>query len=240
MILKIDLMTAREEAAHRIFRTGSFKIDIKEGFKIALHDKLPDAPLSPFYLNLRPKGTKGGTLTQADIDVIGCAMVLKGHEAELFTQLRPICSIPAAGDPFLDSMLAFLQGEGIELKRFRLEKMDVSGKRAFRLAPEDLAVWKDVLLIDDLVTSTQTKGLALEPIIKMRGTVPDLLVFLNRSTTAAFELKQMGIRLHTVWEFENLMEWALGKAYLNRIQYETIMDYPAILEVYKEKTTASA
>lgn len=199
-------MTVREEAAHRIFRTGSFKIDIKEGFKIALHDKLPDAPLSPFYLNLRPKGTKGGTLLQSDIDVISCAMVLKGHEAELFTHLRPVCSIPAAGDPFLDSILAFLQGEGIGLERFRLQKMDVQGNRAFRLAPEDLAVWKDVLLIDDLVTSTQTKGLALEPIIKMRGGAPDLLVFLNRSTTADQVLKQMGIRLHAVWEFENLME----------------------------------
>lgn len=238
MILRIDLTIAREEAAHRIFRSGSFKIDLTEGFKIALHDKLPDAPLSPFYLNLRPKDTKGGTLLQSDIDVISCAMVLKGHVAGLFTPHRPICSIPAAGDPFLDSVLAFLKVEGVELKRFHLQKLDVSGNRVFRLAPENLAVWRNVLLVDDLVTSTLTKRLTVKPIVQMRGGVSDLLVFLNRSTTATLELKQIGIRLHAVWEFENLMEWALGNGYLKRGDFETIMDYPEILEDYTKKATA--
>jgi orotate phosphoribosyltransferase len=95
-------------------------------------------------------------------------------------------------------------------------------------------------MIDDLVTSASTKRLAAGALTKMRGGVSDLLVFLNRSTTVSTELKAMGICLHAVWEFENLMEWALGKAYLTRKQYNAIIEYPTKLENFKKSLQKQA
>jgi orotate phosphoribosyltransferase len=232
--LNIDLQQQRELAAHGIFRTGSCLIDIEKGFKIALHDKLPDAPLSPFYLNLRQTGIKGGTLEQGHIDDIGKSMYLLGTEHGLFSQGRATCSIPAAGDPYLAVIMKLAAQDGLKIDRFFLEKVDRSGKRFIRLAQQSVAVWKDVLMIDDLVTSITTKRLAIQPITQMRGGVSVLLVFLNRSTTASAKLAEIGVRLHAVWEFEDLMEWALGQQYLTRKQYEVIIEYPTILESYKQ------
>jgi orotate phosphoribosyltransferase len=233
MILDQKLMNAREAAADCIFLSGSCLIDIEKGFRIAYHDEQPEAPRSPFYLNLRQTGVKGGTLEPADIDSISQAMLLLGIEEKLFHTGQTVCSIPAAGDPYLDSIMRVLPEYGIELRRFVLEKYEQKGKRAFRLHPDYVAAWKNALMIDDLVTSASTKRLAAGALTQMRGGVSDLLVFLNRSTTVGTELKAMGIRLHAVWEFEDLMEWALGKAYLTRKQYNAIIEYPTKLEEFK-------
>ena len=233
-------MQAREAAAHRIFATGSCKIDIKNGFKIAYHDEQPEAPRSPFYLNLRRTGVKEGTLEPSDIATISQSMLLLGTQAGLFQSGRAVCSIPAAGDPYLDAIMRFLPSQGIELRRFALEKYELKGKRAFRLHPDNIAVWKRALMIDDLVTSALTKRLAAGALTKMRGGVSDLLVFLNRSNTVEAELRELGIHLHAVWAFEELMEWALGHAYLTRPQFEAIIAYPAKLEKFKQSVATSA
>jgi orotate phosphoribosyltransferase len=238
--LNTKMMEAREAAAHRIFLSGSCKIDTKVGFKIAYHDVEARAPLSPFYLNLRPKGTKGGTLEQADIDAIALSMFMLGHEKELFTAHRAICSIPAAGDPYLDSIMKLASAQNIMMQRFELEKFEQYGKRAFRLHRDTIAIWRQSLLVDDLVTSALTKRLAAGAVTQMRGGVSDLLVFLNRSKTVQEELNEMGIKLHAVWEFEDLMEWALGHTYLTRSQFETIIEYPDKLDAYKKSIGATA
>lgn len=228
-----ELQRQREAAAHAIFSTGSCRINLAEGFKIALHDALPEAPRSPFYLNLRPQGVKGGAMTPSDIEAVGRALYLLGHERDLFTHSRPICSIPAAGDPYLDVIMnETVKAQGL-LLRFRLEKVEIDGKRAFRLDEHDEIAWEDTLLVDDLATSILTKQLAIKPIAANGGYVTDLLIFLNRSTDAREMLNRQGVRLHTVWEFDDLMEWALGQGYLKRREFESIVTYPSQLETYK-------
>ena len=178
-------------------------------------------------------------LELTDIDIVSQSMLLLGNEADLFQTGRPVCSIPAAGDPYLDAIIRILPEAEATLRRFRLEKYERSGKRAFRLRHDDIAVWKNSLMIDDLVTSASTKRLASAPSIQMRGGVSDLLVFLNRSNEAEGELLAMGIRLHAVWAFEDLMEWALGHSYLTRSQFETIIEYPSRLEKFKQSVAQS-
>jgi len=94
--------------------------------------------------------------------------------------------------------------------------------------------WQNASLVDDLVASSLTKKLAIQAIAQAGGKVTDLLVFLDRSIDAEEELGKLGITLHAVWNFSELMEWALGKAYLTRAQFEAIMEYPAKLEAYKK------
>lgn len=238
--MNLDMMKAKEDAAHRIFTTGSCRIDTVNGFKLAYHDEQPTAPLSPFYLNLRPKGVKHGTLEPADIDSIALPMTLLGIEKGLFRTGRPVCSIPAAGDPYLDSIMRSLPEYNIELKRFALEKYELKGKRAFRLHPDFVAVWRMALMVDDLVSTALTKRLAAAAVTKMRGGVSDLLVFIIRGNKVAEELLKMGIRLHAVWEFEALMEWALKHKYISKMQFQAIIAYPAKLEAFEKSVAKSA
>ncbi len=235
--LNEELRLAREAAAHAIFKSKSFKVDLQGGFKIALHDELPDAPLSPFYLNLRRTGVKGGTLEQRDIWAISKAMYHLGLEEGCLAPGRAVCSIPAAGDPYLDAIMdeVALDRSGMRMpQRFYLEKLEVNGKRAFALSPSDAFTWSNAVLFDDLVTSMLTKLLAVKSIEQCNGHVSDLLVFLNRSSDAKKKLAGLGITLHAVWDFEHFMEWALGQGYLNRRQYESITQYPDTLAAYKK------
>lgn len=231
------LQLARETAGHVIFKSGSFKIDLDKGFKLALHDELPDAPPSPFYFNLRQKGVKGGTLEQKDIWAISHSMYQLGLAQECLTPGRAICSVPAAGDPYLDSILdeVALERCGMNLpQRFRLQKLEIGGKRAFKLAPDDSFIWSKVVLFDDLVAGMLTKLLAIKSIEAHGGTVSDLVVFLNRSSDAKQKLAEHKVALHAVWEFENFLEWAYGQQYMKRFEFETIIQYPDTLAAYKK------
>jgi orotate phosphoribosyltransferase len=231
-------MKAREDAAQRIFENGSCLVDLENGFELAIHQELPDAPRSPFYLNLRPMGVKGGEMKPSDINAVAKSMELLGESAGLFKNNRPICDIPAAGTPYLDAILDRLaKKEGGQPVRFTMKKRLINEKRTFALSEEyDMSDdrWQRTCMVDDLVASSLTKKLAMEPITQAGGKVTDLLLFLDRSTDAKKELGKLGVTVHAAWDFPHLMEWALGKGHLNRKQYEVIMEYPSRLDEYKK------
>ncbi|GEM_PF-1750581 len=238
--LSNEFLVAREDAAHRIFSNGSCLVNLEEGFKLAIHQELPDAPRSPFYLNLRPTGVKEGKMEPEDIKAVAKVMTIIGLNADLFD--HPIFDIPAAGTPYLDAIFQWLDGSFVFNDRslptrIRLKKQVSDGKRSFKLDPKGLPTDEDICqelcMVDDLVASSLTKKLALEPIEQAGGKVTNLLLFLNRSTDAREELGKLGVTVRAAWDFPELMEWALGKAYLTRKQYESIMDYPGQLDRYK-------
>jgi hypothetical protein len=227
---------AREAAAHAILRSNSFKKDLKKGFKLAIHEKLPDAPPSPFYLNLRPEGVKNGTLTPADITAIGLSMYHLAEARMCLVPERAVCSIPGAGNPYLDVIMEEVARarNNTELpRRFYLEKLDVAGKRAFKQSDDDPFIWTQAVLFDDLVASAMTKFLAIAPIELRGGNVSDLVVFLNRSSDAKQLLAERGVKLHAVWEFDNFIEWVYGQGHLKRQEFDAIMEYPDTLAAYK-------
>jgi orotate phosphoribosyltransferase len=226
----------RERAATRIFKNGSVKVDLIKGFRLAIHDDLPDAPPSPFYLNLRREGVKGGVLNNEDFAWIGLSLHKLCRDHDLLTVNRPVCSIPAAGDPFLDALMRIkekTQVRNLTPTRFSLIKDESTGKRQFNLADTDNRPHLNSLLVDDLVASMLTKWLAINAIRQARGTVTDLLVFLNRSADAKERLAAHGINLHAVWELADLMQWALEDKHLTLNQFDAIMAYPVELAAYK-------
>ncbi len=240
--MNTELLRAREDAARCIFESQSCLVDLNEGFELAIHQELPQAPRSPFYLNLRPEGIKNGKLSASDITTISQAMFLQGTAAtqtSVFASHRGICSIPAAGDPYLDNIMSFVRNartQEMNPTRYSLQKQMADGKRSFTLTEEAYLSQFAIkfTVVDDLVASSISKRLVIETIRNTGGcAVTDLLVFLNRSTDAKKELHGLGVRLHAVWDFEHLMEWALGQGYLKRHEYEIIMEYPSQLAAYK-------
>lgn len=91
------------ELARCIFQIGAFKDKSQSpdgrGFKLKLHEKQPDAPLSPFYLNLRtPDNPKPGPLDVMIVKKIG--LQLFAFAETLGLQYTHIAGVPRAGQPF--------------------------------------------------------------------------------------------------------------------------------------------
>lgn len=227
----------REEAALAIFDSGSVLIakQPEDGFMMKIHDTYPDAPPSPIYLALRRKGTKTGQLADSDFDKIGQAMAMYARKASLFAEPRDVTGIPAAGEPFAQAMHDYLNEHCFNMRVFHLLKDEtvrqiVGIKNLGHLDPEGM---QNILLIDDLVTQAGTKVEAVQSIREAGANVTDLLVFLDRSGgKAEVAMHEHGVRMHRIWQFDELMEFYLGKSRISRDQFEAIIDYPRRLETY--------
>ena len=80
------LNKVQRDFALRLHEIGAVKIDTRldGGFKLKLHEKNPDAPLSPFYLNIRMQGHKDGPLTRHDIGTLAALMARQAREGGVF------------------------------------------------------------------------------------------------------------------------------------------------------------
>lgn len=89
------------DVADRIFEREAFKFG---AFKLKLHEKNPDAPLSPFYLNLRTKNnpTNPGPLTEDDCDSIATALwgIVQRNDLDF----QAVAGIPHAADPIIEAL----------------------------------------------------------------------------------------------------------------------------------------
>lgn len=230
-------LEARIEAAHAIFKSGTVKVDLEKGFALKIHDKYPEAPLSPIYVSLRPQGTKGGKLSAKDMAAIGKSMSLYALDKGLIESNPFISGIPAAGEPIVDAMqsLRFM----FLTKRIRLIKETSGDKRHISDVEQEsqplLVNEKGVLLIDDLVTKAETKLEAIAAIERYNAKVSDLLVFLDRSTDASAILAEQGVKLHSIWTFSDLLLFARNCGYIRRVEYDAIASYPETLSTYIEK-----
>jgi len=67
-----------------------------ELLKLKLHEKNPDAPLSPFYINLRDRNNpKPGPLDQDDYDLIAHCLLAIINDNQLTFQQWPAFRTPA-------------------------------------------------------------------------------------------------------------------------------------------------
>lgn len=237
----LELSQARDAAALVVIDSNAFKVatDLEAGeFELQVHRTHPEAPLSPVYLNLRPQGVKGGTLTNSNFGYIGSALVHFARSIGLPYEPRYVSGIPSAGEPFLEHMLIQDPKATARLSPMTLQKT-VDGSQT-RIVPPPKMSWpkpeklQNVLLVDDLVTKAGTKKQAVEAVAAMGGKVTDLLVFVDRSGgRAGEELASLGVRLHAVWEFDALLEFWYAKGRLgSRHHFEALS---AAVSAYPDK-----
>ena len=92
------------ESTHSLVVTRDGPNGPECGFRLKLHEKHPDAPLSPIFFNLRtPDNPKPGPLTP---DIVELAALCMHHVAQ--TQctgdFNAVVGIPNAGDPFAEAL----------------------------------------------------------------------------------------------------------------------------------------
>jgi orotate phosphoribosyltransferase len=231
-----SVLEAKKAAAHAIFQSRAVKVDAQKGFKLKAHERFPEAPRSPIYVRMRSKGTKDGRLSQADITTISEAMAVYILLHGLLSEANFICGIPAAGEPFVDGIMSFV--DNLNLARMYLEKEEGGGKRRITGIREDslflIPAGQGCLLIDDLVTGADTKLEAIAAIQRQGVDVTNLLVFLDRSTDAKAILAKHGVSLHALWQSEEFLNFAVDNNYLSVADKEKIISYPVALNAYIE------
>lgn len=184
----------------RLMDIGAVKIDTKQGFRLKLHETKPDAPLSPYYFNLRIPENKGGPLTYGDVDSIGRLF----HRALTRAEVRfdALCGVPRAGEPFAKVLqdLFYHSAGNVSYPLITLDKIE--GERGRKIGPvlrrRDVPPGSIVLLVDDLITKADSKVEAINSLRDHGYDVKDLIVFLDREQGAKEELEKMGTRLHAI------------------------------------------
>ncbi len=210
------------DVADMIFEREAFKFG---AFKLKLHEKNPDAPLSPFYLNLRTKNnpTNSGPLTETDCELIAFAM----WDSVLANNLsfQAIAGIPYAGDPIIMAIERIVP-EPMGFRIIRLSKEVTEDKR--RIVPLpcfDYRKDEKVLVIDDLVTEADSKIEAIKAIESEGSIVKDLVVLVDRQQGGQDQLKKAGYNLISCFTIRKLLQHYMvtgkisGQKHLECINY---------------------
>ena len=173
----------------------------EKGFKLKLHEKNPNAPLSPLFLNLRTRDNpKPGPLTPRIIDL--AARCMRNIELEKHLRFDAVVGIPRAGEPF-----AKLLGKFSGKPCIMLDKWEYGDKRriaSFKgIVPSSV---RKVLVVDDLITKADSKRETIEVLRGEGIEVTDVIVLVDREQGGSHELMQLGCVLHAVFGITDMLD----------------------------------
>lgn len=210
-----------EDVATLIFGKGSFKVG---AFKLKLHEKTPDAPLSPIFLNLRtPQNPKQGPLDEGDCEVIALALWDKIISSGL--EFDAIAGIPNAADPFIEAMQNLkLIPEDVRVIKLSKEQTE-EGRRIVPMPGFDYLPGEKVLLVDDLVTKAGSKIEAINAIEQEDCEVIGLVVLVDREQGGKEELEKSGHRLFSCLGMSDLLDYYVETDRIGSEKRDKILEY---------------
>jgi uridine monophosphate synthetase len=192
-----------------------------KGFRLALHEKTPDAPLSPVYVNLR--------LLQSFPEVMANVVnVYRGLARDL--QFDVLAGIPEAATP-IAAVWSHLA---------KVPMITPRQPKSHGLGAKIDGVYKSgqvALAIDDLITGAHSK---LDAIAVLKGKslfVNDVVVLIDREQGGQQELLAAGINLHAAFTLKELLAFYRERELMLEAMFEEIMAY---LAAAKGGATSSA
>lgn len=218
--LNIDKILANE-----LFNIGAIQFG---SFKLKLHEKNLNAPLSPIYLNLRTSDNpKLGNLTLKITTQIGRLMHLIAFQKKL--EYRLVVGIPNAGTPFAKSFAKEnFFNPNIPLLELSKEINSDGTRRISKLISNQKIIndtMKCVIVVDDLITKADSKLEAINILEKNGFIVRDVIVLIDREQGGREELESRGYRLHSAYKISELVEYYFTSGKINREKYEETIDY---------------
>lgn len=191
-------------------RPIDFRVDPGE-FVFKHHEKIPGAPLSPMYINLR-------NLPENLVEIIAQTLAkIKLPEKPNF-----LTGIPKAALPFAR---AYSKITGIpEIQIF--DKEDGEAKRAvipYKNAPEGNG--KRLLIIDDLITKGNSKLETFKIAKDLGYKITALLVLFDRQEGGVEELRKMGYKIYAAMKLKPTLKYFLDTNKITKEQYKDTMEY---------------
>lgn len=184
-------------------------------FKLKLHEKKPDAPLSPIYLDIR-------NLPESVYALAGDLL----HDLiiqERITDFDCVVGIPKAGEP-IGRALAKAVGKPV----IRIEKIEQEGGRRISthiLDPFDKG--QTVLLVDDLITKAHTKKEAIESVESNGLKVVATVVLYDRQQGGLEELNLFGQKACAVARLSDALDLFISEKKISQAKKEEVMAYIA-------------
>lgn len=199
-----------------------------KGFRLRLHDTNPDAPLSPFYLNLRtPDNPKPGPLTSEIVEQIGSALYNEAHRIALWYNC--VVGVPRAGVPFAEAF--YRQARVHELRSIsllRLSKEETTeSRRIMGIIEGEYDKGDPVLLIDDLITRAHSKVEAILELRRAELWADNILVVVDREQGGKEELARQRCRLHALLAISQMFGFYRESGRISQAIYDEIVAYLA-------------
>lgn len=201
------LTKAQEKLILDLFDSGMVKFG---SFRFVLHEKHPDAPLAPFYIDLRmvrrfPKIRKKVVEVYGDL--------IKDLKYDL------LADVPTSATP----MVAILSDKlGVPQITPRSDaKTHGGGAKIDGLLKEDKG--STAVLIDDLITKADSKFEAIKVLKDFGIKVKDVVVLIDRQQGGEKELAKKGFKLHFAFTLGRMMDLFRKKGRLSKEAYNDAM-----------------
>jgi orotate phosphoribosyltransferase len=184
------------------------------GFRLKKHEREPDAPLSPFYLNYR--------LLQSDYDAKMMAVSLFEHLLEELDMLPDLlAAIPEAIVPVVSTLS----------DRMRIPMVTPRAAKAHGSGSKVDGLWKPGMtaaLFDDVVADADSKLDAQAALVGVGISVTDVFVLTDRQQWGARTLAAVGLKLHAAFTLDELLEGFRELRILDMATLKAIAEYRAL------------
>ncbi|HUV42637.1 MAG TPA: phosphoribosyltransferase family protein [Patescibacteria group bacterium] len=204
--LNPENLTAESQLCLQLFVIGAIKFG---DFRLKVHDKHPEAPPSPVYIDLRLLRREPEAKVAA-VDVY--QELLKPLKFDL------LADVPTAATPLVSSLSDRL-GVGMITPRTDIKThgagVKIDGMRTFDKG-------KTVVLVDDLITHADSKLEAVR-ILRDEGLrVRDVVVLVDRKQGGEEQLAAEGIKLHAALTMDKMLAFYNGMGMITNPEYVRI------------------
>lgn len=206
-MVKEILNEEKEKLPLELFDIGAIKFG---RFKLKLHEKYPDVPLSPFYIDLRIIRSHPEIMEET----VGIyEKLLKDIKFDL------LADVPTAATPIV-SVLSQRLGVPMISPRIDQKGYGTGAKIEGVFKEEQMAV-----VIDDLITKADSKLEAIKILEKNRLRVQNVIVLVDREQGGKEELKKRGYKLRSAFKISNLFETYLRARRISKEQFDEAINY---------------
>ncbi len=206
----------KKRFAKDLRRVRAVDFDLVHGWKIKIHREFPNAPRSPFYIDLRLLQSHPHLLDRA-ADIMAEHIRLSGFPFEL------ICGVPSAATPLATCIS---QKMGIPMITPRMEEKLHGKENSID------GVWQNgqwVLLIDDIRTTGGSKEEVIAFLKRMGLQVSGVCVLIDRgdgSDTVG------GVPFTAVYKWVDVLAWYHADNIVTFDEYSISLDYPSVLAAH--------
>ena len=219
-----ELSLGQQELAIRLIECGAFKTKIQspngEGFRLRLHDTEPDAPLSPFYINLRtPENDKPGPVDCDTLSMIGKEMANIAQATGI--KFGSIVGIPTAGKPIAEHFHIAHDRERGKVNLLEVEKTE----NGFDATMCRNGQKEPVVLVDDAIASGGSKLKMVEALKPQGLYVRDVIVVLDHCIGGVDKLMRLTYRTHAIYKILQLIDLYFCKGLISPTLAREIREY---------------
>ena len=201
------LVKNREQLAVELLNIGAIKFG---NFRLKLHEKNPDAPLSPIYIDLR--------LLRSFPDVIDSAVFVYRDLSKDFL-FDVYADVPTAATPIVAILSHTTRIPMISPRKEEKKhgtKVPIDG--VFKLGQK-------VLLVDDLITNAASKVETISVLEENGLSVSGVIVLIDREQGGKAELEKNGYTCRAAFRLTELLEFYCRTGLISRDDYRRTMDY---------------